>query len=40
MKLFKLYCKEHGIISDPDKCFYSIADMPEKNVQLSLFDGI
>ena len=40
MNLFKAYCKDHNIISDPNKCFYSIADMPEKNVQLSLFDGI
>lgn len=40
MNLFKAYCKDHIIISDPNKCFYSIADMPEKNVQLSLFDGL
>jgi DNA repair photolyase len=40
MNLFKVYCKDHNIISDPNKCFYSIADMPEKNVQLSLFDEI
>lgn len=40
MNLFKAYCKDHNIISDPNKCFYSIADMPEKNVQLSLFDGL
>ncbi len=40
MNLFIAYCKDHNIISDPNKCFYSIADMPEKNVQLSLFDGI
>ena len=40
MNLFKAYCKDHNIISDPNKCFYSIADMPEKNVQLSLFDEI
>lgn len=40
MNLFKAYCKDHNIISDPNKCFYSIADMPEKNVQFSLFDGL
>lgn len=40
MNLFKAYCNDHNIISDPNKCFYSIADMPEKNVQLSLFDGL
>ncbi len=38
MRIFHTICRDKGIISDPDKCFHHIADIPEKYKQLSLFE--
>lgn len=38
MNIFHSVCETHGIIHNPDECFEYIADMPETNSQLSLFD--
>ena len=36
MRVFRRICKEHGIISEPDKCFKYMNDLPDK--QISIFD--
>ena len=33
------FCKENGIMSDPEDCFAFINDLPEKYTQKSLFEG-
>ena len=38
MSLFHRFCREKGILSDPDACFRYIQDLPEKAQQMSLFD--
>ena len=38
MTLFKKFCKEHGIISDPEECFRYMRELPEKYRQMSIFD--
>ena len=38
MGLLRGFCRENGIISDPDACFAYIDEFPEKNTQLSMFD--
>ena len=38
MRLFHSTCEKYGIIHTPDDCFRYINEMPEKNIQLSLFD--
>ena len=39
MRLFHDACEKHGVLHDPDECFRFIAELPEQNEQLSLFDG-
>ena len=39
-KLFKIFheiCSENGIMSTPDECFRYLNELPEKDVQLSMF---
>ena len=38
LRLFREFCREHGIMSDPDECFRFMNDLPEKYTQMSLFD--
>ena len=38
MRLFRSFCTEHGIMHDPDTCFSYLAEMPDRNPQLSMFD--
>lgn len=38
MGLLRDFCRENGILSDPDACFGYIDTLPEKNKQISLFD--
>lgn len=37
MGIFQRTCKEHGIVSDVEKCFAYLREFPEKYEQLSLF---
>ena len=37
MALFHEACEKRGVLHDPDACFRYIAEVPEKNIQLSLF---
>jgi DNA repair photolyase len=32
------FCKENGIMSDPDECFAFMNDLPDKYTQMSLFE--
>lgn len=36
-RLFHEECERHGVLHDPEDCFRYIADLPERNEQLSLF---
>lgn len=38
MRLFHTECEQRGVLHDPDTCFRYIAELPEKQPQLSLFD--
>lgn len=38
MRIFNSTCEKYGILHTPDDCFRYINEMPEKNIQLSLFD--
>lgn len=38
MKLFRMFCEEHGIMYQPKECFAFIRQFPEKYRQISLFD--
>ena len=38
MRLFRDFCKERGILHDPDECFSYLAELPDRSPQLSLFD--
>ena len=38
MDLFRKTCADHGILSDPDACFRYIQELPERYMQMSLFD--
>ena len=40
MRLFHEQCEKYGVLHDPEQCFRYIADLPEKEPQISLFDGI
>ena len=40
MRMFHDECEKYGVLHDPDACFRFIAQIPEKQVQLSLFDTI
>ena len=37
--ILRHFCKENGIMSDPEECFAFMNDLPEKYTQMSLFDG-
>lgn len=37
MRIFDDFCKEHGILHTPEKCFAFLNELPEKHEQLSLF---
>ena len=37
MKLFRDYCKENGMMYDPDECFDYLAEFPEQYEQMSIF---
>jgi DNA repair photolyase len=39
MRMFHTECEKRGVLHDPEACFRYIAAMPEKTVQLSLFDA-
>ena len=36
-RIFHEECEKHGVLHDPEECFRYIADLPERNEQLSLF---
>ena len=38
MRLFRDFCKERGILHDPEECFAYLAELPDRSPQLSLFD--
>ena len=38
MALFRRFCDEHGMLSDPDDCFRYLKELPERHRQLSMFD--
>ena len=39
-EIFRSFCKNNGIICDPEECFAFMQDFPDKSPQLSLFDSI
>lgn len=38
MRLFHTECEQRGVLHDPEACFRYIAELPEKQPQLSLFE--
>ena len=36
--LFRKTCEENGLLSTPEECFRYLNELPERHVQLSLFD--
>ena len=36
--LFRDFCAGHGILHTPEECFSYLAELPEQNPQISLFD--
>ena len=38
MQIFRDTCREHGIMCDVDECFRYLSDLPDKYIQMSLFD--
>ncbi|MBR0145227.1 MAG: radical SAM protein [Eubacterium sp.] len=38
MRRFTAVCREHGILCTPEECFGYLHDLPEKYVQMSIFD--
>ena len=38
MRLFHSECEKHGVLHDPEECFRYIAALPEREIQVSLFD--
>ena len=38
-RLFKSFCKDHGIMHTPEECFGFMGEYPDKYKQLSLFDN-
>lgn len=40
MRIFHDACEKHGVLHDPDVCFRYIAQIPQRQMQLSLFDTI
>ncbi len=39
MALFRGFCREHGILYDPEECFDYMSRLPEKYHQMSLLEG-
>ncbi|MBR6040282.1 MAG: radical SAM protein [Clostridia bacterium] len=39
MRIFRSECEKHGVIHDPDACFRYIAEIPDRQTQMSLFDS-
>ena len=39
MKLFREFCREHGIMYRPEECFDYMSTLPEKFCQISFLDG-
>ena len=37
MKIFREICVAHGIMSTPDECFRYLNELPEKDIQISMF---
>lgn len=40
MELFRTFCRDHGILSDPEECFAYLAEFPKKTEQLSLWEEL
>lgn len=40
MKLFRDFCRDHGIMCSPDECFRYLGEFPEKYSQISIFDDV
>lgn len=38
MELFHTECEKHGVLHDPDECFRYIAEIPDRQTRLPLFD--
>ena len=38
MALFRSFCRDHGILCDPEECFAYLHEFPVRSEQLSLFD--
>ena len=38
MRLFHTECEKHGVLHEPEKCFQYVSELPEKTVQISLFE--
>ena len=38
MGMVQKFCKENGILSTPDDCFRFLQELPEKYLQMSIFD--
>ncbi|MCR4763550.1 MAG: radical SAM protein [Lachnospiraceae bacterium] len=38
MRVFKLVCKNHGILSSPEECFGYMQELPERYTQMTIFD--
>ena len=39
MGLFRRYCREHGMLYEPDECFRYLDELPESSRQMSFLDG-
>ena len=37
-KIFNSFCRDNGIISDPDECFRYMYELPDRYEQISMFD--
>ena len=38
MRIFHMECEKHGVLHDPDDCFRYLAELPQRQTQLSLFE--
>ena len=38
MRLFHRECEKHGVLHDPEECFRYISALPEREIQVSLFE--
>ena len=39
MRLFRDFCRDSGILAEPDDCFRFIQELPDRNPQISMFDS-